>query len=87
MVERGEDLPPTRNTNWKLRGLCVGKYELFFPTPETPPEVIQEAKELCHECPVKNRCKQAARKHKEKAGIWASELRGLDDTKEEYDGS
>ncbi|MFB1044418.1 WhiB family transcriptional regulator [Streptomyces chrestomyceticus] len=65
------DLPV--NTNWREHGVCKDEDpDLFFPTGETGLALLQaeEAKEVCHTCPVMELCGLWALESGEKHGVW-----------------
>lgn len=65
------------NNNWRVNALCADHEnpDLWFPTFETSQEEIQEAKDLCHECPVREECRVQG---KGQWGIWGGVLKRLD---------
>ncbi|MGW3269057.1 WhiB family transcriptional regulator [Streptomyces sp. NPDC001056] len=65
------DLPV--NTNWREYGACTREDpDLFFPIGNTGPALLQidEAKAVCHRCPVLERCASWALEMGEAHGVW-----------------
>jgi WhiB family redox-sensing transcriptional regulator len=63
--------PYDRNPHWQTDGACRGHNpNLFFPPRGTPPRKINEAKQICNECPIRIKCLEYALYHGEKLGIW-----------------
>jgi WhiB family redox-sensing transcriptional regulator len=59
--------------DWRHRALCRDEDpELFFPIGNTDPALIQaeEAKKVCHRCPVIESCLQWALESGQDAGVW-----------------
>ena len=53
---------------WRLRANCMGvDPDMFFPERGAS---MQEAKEVCRGCPVREDCLEFAITHNEKFGIW-----------------
>lgn len=61
------------NTHWQNRAECK-KYdpELFFPTGTTGPAILQieEAKQVCRSCEVRERCLEWAIENGQDHGVW-----------------
>ncbi|MEV0173126.1 WhiB family transcriptional regulator [Streptomyces sp. NPDC050803] len=60
-------------SNWRDRARCRGADpELFFPLSGTGPSrrQIEEAKAVCHRCPVRGRCLAWALEAGEESGVW-----------------
>src|SRR5688572_22448740 len=62
--------------SWQLRGKCLGfPAELFFPEREPRHDLRQredQAKRICLDCPVLDRCRDHALSTPERYGIWAA---------------
>jgi WhiB family redox-sensing transcriptional regulator len=59
--------------NWQSRGACIGENpELFFPIGNTGPAQLQieEAKQVCRRCEVREQCLQWALEMKQDHGVW-----------------
>ena len=59
--------------DWRFRGACSKEDpDLFFPIGRSGPAPlqIQDAKALCHICPVPQECRQWALDSGEDAGVW-----------------
>lgn len=59
--------------NWRHRAACRDEDpELFFPVGSTGPSLLQieEAKEVCHRCPVRESCLSWALESGQDAGVW-----------------
>ncbi|WP_272027677.1 WhiB family transcriptional regulator [Kocuria rosea] len=59
--------------DWRSRAACLEKDpELFFPLGDTGPALLQieEAKAVCHRCPVMDICLQWALETGQDAGVW-----------------
>jgi WhiB family redox-sensing transcriptional regulator len=52
---------------WKDYAACTGQAELFFS--DHKQKTVQQAKEVCDACDVKNECLNHALKHQE-FGVW-----------------
>lgn len=64
------DVGPDR---WRSRGLCRDEDpDLFFPIGNTGPALLQidEAKTVCHRCPVSATCLSWALETGQDAGVW-----------------
>lgn len=60
---------------WRRHAACLGEDpDLFFPegTPhsEAWQEQVDEAKSICHDCPVKDKCLQFAIDTEQENGVW-----------------
>lgn len=56
---------------WKERAACAGtSFSLFFPTLETPIDLVDKAKAVCAACPVTEDCLQYAFETNQVSGIW-----------------
>ncbi|MEV1047858.1 WhiB family transcriptional regulator [Streptomyces sp. NPDC049916] len=65
--------------NWRLHAACREEDpDLFFPIGSTGPAVVQteEAKAVCHTCPVRAACLEWALENGQDAGVWG----GLSET-------
>ncbi|MEV1048692.1 WhiB family transcriptional regulator [Streptomyces sp. NPDC049916] len=65
------DLPV--NTNWGTHAACRDEDpDLFFPVGTTGPAIVQaeEAKAVCHRCPVMNECLDWALDSGQDHGVW-----------------
>lgn len=65
------DLPV--NTDWRAHSACKDEDpELFFPIGNTGPALLQieEAKAVCRNCPVMERCLQWALESGQEHGVW-----------------
>jgi WhiB family redox-sensing transcriptional regulator len=63
----------TARTDWRHNAVCREEDpELFFPRGETGPSVTQidEAKTVCHRCPVMDTCLRWALTTRQDAGVW-----------------
>lgn len=63
----------TENTEWQLKGACRDEDpELFFPVGKMGPalEQIEEAKDICRVCPVREECLDWATRTGQKFGVW-----------------
>lgn len=62
------DLP---DPAWSNQAACLD-YDpvLWFPAQDTSPKVIDEAKAICWDCPVRDQCLQFALDTRQKYGIW-----------------
>ena len=59
--------------DWRNRAACLDEDpELFFPIGNTGPALLQidEAKQVCHRCPVVEDCLQWALESGQDAGVW-----------------
>ena len=59
--------------DWRHRAACLDEDpELFFPIGNTGPALhqIEQAKAVCHRCPVIQTCLKWARESGQDAGIW-----------------
>lgn len=72
---RGLD-PELVNVLWK-QARCRGAWGLFYPVAgETPTEAKEReraARALCAECPIRQECRDWARRNREPDGIWGGE--------------
>ena len=68
------ELPPfDEKIDWRHRGACVGEDpELFFPTGTSGPALLQieEAKQVCRSCDVRERCLGWALEAGQDHGVW-----------------
>lgn len=55
---------------WRIHAACRGKTAQMFPEHGTQPTVINQAKAICHTCPVRVACLNYALEHNETFGIW-----------------
>jgi WhiB family redox-sensing transcriptional regulator len=56
------------NATWRNRAACRGiDPDVFFPVTE---EDADEAKAICHVCPVREACLEFALAAREKEGVW-----------------
>jgi WhiB family redox-sensing transcriptional regulator len=56
------------NLTWRQRGACRGlEPDIFYPPDD---EDAGEAKAVCAQCPVKDRCLEFALETREAEGIW-----------------
>jgi len=73
-VPRGLDYrPEPAEGNWRTRAVCREEDpELFFPTGSTGPAAaqIEEAKAVCHRCPVMWECGKWAYETGQQDGVW-----------------
>ena len=61
--------------NWRFEAACgEADPELFFPIGNSGPALlqVQDAKALCHTCPVLEQCRQWALDFGEEAGVWGA---------------
>ncbi|WP_416978095.1 WhiB family transcriptional regulator [Streptomyces sp. T028] len=59
--------------DWRFKAACREEDpELFFPIGNSGPALLQleEAKALCHHCPVMEQCRQWALDSDQDAGVW-----------------
>lgn len=66
-------LRPADATNWRSHAACLTHDpELFFPVGTAGPTLtqIEEAKQVCSECPVRTQCLQWAVEMEMKHGVW-----------------
>ncbi|MGW0856916.1 WhiB family transcriptional regulator [Streptomyces sp. NPDC002690] len=59
--------------NWRTRAACREEDpDLFFPIGSTGPALVQaeEAKAVCHACPVREQCLRWALDNNQDAGVW-----------------
>lgn len=57
--------------DWKQKAACAGMpFDLFFPTPDTPEDLIAKAKSVCGACPASEACLQYAFETNQVSGIW-----------------
>lgn len=64
--------------DWRARAECRHEDpDLFFPIGTSGPAVLQaqQAKAVCHRCPVLNECRTWAVEHAQDGGVWG----GLDE--------
>jgi WhiB family redox-sensing transcriptional regulator len=67
------DSPEYKQGRWILKAICVDEDpELFFPIGNTGPALlqIQEAKQVCRKCPVRDACLQWALEKGYEHGVW-----------------
>lgn len=58
------------NHKWELQANCFGMdTDIFYPEINTK-EKIEQAKQICEDCPVRAMCLQVALDKNEKYGIW-----------------
>jgi WhiB family transcriptional regulator, redox-sensing transcriptional regulator len=70
-VLAGPPHPYDTNPDWQKDGACCGKGpDLWFPPRGTPYAKILEAKRICSDCPIKQKCLDYALWHGDRAGIW-----------------
>lgn len=63
--------PYDDNPDWQQAGLCWGKgTELWFPERGTPLAKIRQAKAICKQCPIQQKCLDYALWHGDRQGIW-----------------
>ncbi|MGC5396175.1 WhiB family transcriptional regulator [Streptomyces sp. DT20] len=65
--------------NWRERAACRDEDpDLFFPIGATGPALVQteDAKAVCHGCPVRAECLRWALENGQDTGVWG----GLDET-------
>jgi hypothetical protein len=63
--------PYDTNPNWQTEGACHGKdTNLWFPRRGESINKIAEAKNICHNCPIQQKCLDYALWHHEQHGIW-----------------
>lgn len=65
--------------NWRERGACrFEDPELFFPLGESGPSVrqIEQARAVCHRCPVLGECRAWALRNSEYDGVWGGMTAG-----------
>ncbi|MGW0666132.1 WhiB family transcriptional regulator [Streptomyces sp. NPDC002746] len=65
--------------NWRERAACRDEDpDLFFPIGTTGPALVQaeDAKAVCHGCPVRAECLRWALENGQDTGVWG----GLDET-------
>ncbi|MEU7057957.1 WhiB family transcriptional regulator [Streptomyces sp. NPDC046197] len=65
--------------NWRDRGACRSEDpELFFPLGEHGPSSrqIEQARAVCHRCPVLPECRAWALRHGEYDGVWGGMTAG-----------
>lgn len=56
---------------WKAKAACAGtSFSLFFPTPDTPTDLVEKAKAVCAACPVAEACLEYALETNQVSGIW-----------------
>lgn len=56
------------NASWRQRAACQGiDAEVFYPSTE---EEAEEAKAICHVCPVRETCLEYALANREREGVW-----------------
>jgi len=67
------------STDWRHRARCADEDpELFFPIGDTGPALLQteQAKAVCHRCPVMETCLQWAFETGQDAGVWGGMSEG-----------
>jgi WhiB family transcriptional regulator, redox-sensing transcriptional regulator len=65
------DLAADLVVSWKNRAACVGyPSSVFFPTADTPPDLVDKAKSICEVCPVAQDCLEYAFETNQVAGVW-----------------
>ena len=58
----------THELEWRMLGACRGlDAGIFYPDTDEEAEV---AKQVCHECGVRDICLEFALAHREKVGVW-----------------
>lgn len=58
------------SADWQTRAACsTADSDLFFPDDDTPQERIEQAKQICASCPVKQACLEDAIRHGESEAI------------------
>ena len=65
--------PFDEKADWRHRAACVGQDpELFFPTGTTGPALLQieEAKQVCRRCDVREKCLDWALQAGQDHGVW-----------------
>lgn len=50
---------------------CTWEPERFF---SESPEILEDARSLCHPCPLKVSCLQGAIERKERRGVWGGQI-------------
>lgn len=69
------DMPRRTERDWRHRAECRNEDpELFFPAGNSGPFLLQidEAKAVCHRCPVLQECGQWALDTGQDAGVWGA---------------
>jgi WhiB family redox-sensing transcriptional regulator len=59
--------------DWRHRAICRNEDpDLFFPIGTTGPALLQieQAKAVCHRCPVMDQCRQWAMESGQDIGVW-----------------
>jgi WhiB family redox-sensing transcriptional regulator len=57
-------------SDWRAHGVCSDvDPDLFFPEPNSPAERVDEAKQICARCPVKQQCLEDAMRRKDTDAI------------------
>lgn len=72
-MDRLDTSPDTETWEWLRHAACVdADPELFFPVGETGPaaEQAERAKQVCHSCPVEERCLEWALQTNRTSGVW-----------------
>ncbi|MFI7504049.1 WhiB family transcriptional regulator [Streptomyces sp. NPDC049687] len=67
------------STNWREAAACrFEDPELFFPLGEDGPSLrqIEQARAVCHRCPVMRACGAWALRHGESDGVWGAMTAG-----------
>ena len=63
--------PYDTDPNWQREGACHGmNVNLWFPRRGESPNKILEAKRICQQCPIQQKCLDYSLWHHEKHGIW-----------------
>jgi WhiB family redox-sensing transcriptional regulator len=63
--------PTAEEIHWQLQGLCrQDDPRKWTPDPPSVEYKSQEAKKICHRCPVMQQCREWALKHREQYGVW-----------------
>lgn len=63
--------PTAEEIHWQLKGLCRNDDpQKWTPDPPDVEKKSQEAKEICHRCPVVQECQNWALSHREVYGVW-----------------
>jgi WhiB family redox-sensing transcriptional regulator len=66
-------LPVGHSSNWRHEAACLEQNpELFFPTgeSESAQRQVLKAKQICHDCPVRNACLSWALDLRQDHGVW-----------------